>query len=378
MPFNCAPSRQIREPMQHRRLVVRRHAIDRVRERVRDVRVAVAVDGHVVREIFAPARRSWRRDRPSRAARPSSGCRRRASRDPLAFWSPNTALLEFATSKRSRVLVGFDADRRHELRVANERHDAAVALDDEDRAFGERARQEPAVVLVVLDAFGDEAAALGRDDVARRHCCERGGGRRAAAAASRRRRFGLGRAAGGEDGAGRNERNRCDAWRHLRSANARIVAREPRRAPGAHFRRSRHAYASRARSSGAAHVVARVRHRCRGLAPPSHGSTHAAARRRARDGLPRGLHQYARRQRLVADAAAADPARPAGQRRERHESRRRAAAEHRRRGDVSPARRAAARRARGSSSCRPSSAASSAPSSPSISTRRCCGRRSAC
>ncbi len=198
--------RQAREPVQHRGLVVRRHLVDDVRQRVGHIHGAAAVDGHVVREVLGRIVR-----------RADHGCEI-DHRDALAGRQAVYAelgLAHVAGLERGGVgirdeqpvarLVDFDADRGLELRVGDERHDAAVALDLEDRAFGQRARQEPAIRLVVLDAFRNEAAALRGDDFTRGF--------------RRRRSCGLGRfrrcAPGGEHDASGHEHEEFAAHRKI-------------------------------------------------------------------------------------------------------------------------------------------------------------------
>jgi hypothetical protein len=90
------------------------------------------------------------------------------------------------------VLIGLDSDGRHEIRVANERYDAPVAFDDEDRALGERAREKPAVVLVVLDALGMNPPRSAGDVAVAAAGAGGAALRSGPAAATSRRRFGSG------------------------------------------------------------------------------------------------------------------------------------------------------------------------------------------
>ena len=196
--------------MQHRRLIVWRHAVNDTVHRVRHVRVAVAIDGHVVREILRARRAECGAEVDHREAFARRQVVDAELRLPGAH-HPERGAIGVGDEQPIARLIGFDTDRRHELRVANERHDAAVALDLEDRAFGERARQEAAIGLVVLDAFGDEAAALDRDD-------RRPSARRAArsAAASRSAIRARARSPLRVRRTPQPRTKSLDAWRHLR------------------------------------------------------------------------------------------------------------------------------------------------------------------
>jgi hypothetical protein len=209
--------RQIHEAVQHRGLIIARDAVHDAVHRVRHVGVALVVDGHVVGEEL---RRRRRAEHGAQVDHREALARGQVVDAELRLpWSiaAERGTVGVGNEQPIARLVGLDADGRHEIGVANERHDAAVALDDEDRAFGERARQEAAVRLVVLDAFGNEAAAFDGDDLAPRR------GRR------RRRRFGrwrlgLGRTARCKDGASREHKGNigthCDTSPEVRIAKS--------------------------------------------------------------------------------------------------------------------------------------------------------------
>ena len=203
--------RQIREPMQHRRLVARRHAVDRVRERVRDVRVAGVVDGHVVREV---------------ARRRGDRCAEIDHREPLAGRQVVDAELRVAAG----VLVGEHGAVRVRDEQRSRSSSASMPTDDTSSASRMNGTTRPSRSMTKIVPSASEPVRKRplsssysmpsgmkppRSAVMTATVAPASGWVAGAATVGdsgggdvRRRRFGLGSAAGQHGAGRRNERNR--------------------------------------------------------------------------------------------------------------------------------------------------------------------------
>jgi hypothetical protein len=121
--------------MEHRRLIIRRDSVENAVHRIRHVSVTGAIDGDIVGEKLRLRAEHGTEvhHREAFAGRQVVDTELRLTRGIAAERGAVGVRDQQAVTR----LVGFDAYGRYEVGVTNERHDTAVALDLEDRAFGE-------------------------------------------------------------------------------------------------------------------------------------------------------------------------------------------------------------------------------------------------